>query len=662
MFVNVDIITPFNKLFDERFDAEKSVEALDNDLLEIKLAKRKINESFFRRIFQRRTLKSLDNQEKSLTSQRAGYQNTVDNLSLDILEWEEEAPREAIEASFLEQIKTMAESEGLVLNDWLEISAKLSPERYEKYEKNYIQEFRINDYDVSSLLDMTIISTNQSFGSIEEFYNTLKEKGGLLSYSQEEQNDLRKQLDLLLQQNEYSLVEEIETVQFYSVENGQLSKETTKSPFQIGEIVQDISTGNLKISIDDDRNVLGGYLLKYEEKTNTWSSDGFKLTEDAVKSLNSFVHFDHAEVFGNFYEQLPDNERIYVTLLNETNRERLDNAYADTTSGKSFAREKQLKQFEKYMKPERISELRDVYNKHVHVGLSIDSPFINMDQLHLVTSKYDLSKEVSEVETGKEYSPVYHLGGEYALVVEGGQYLETENTMEIIKWAKSLSGLNPEVVGTISNLTKSEAKEIMSNPFDANLEHYTVTVGKSGTIQNVDSLSDVLVTIGELSNNPRIPENIALRFSAAGKDEIAEDIQRSIEKHEKRTTVVNQLNQLTDDQRTVIDLSIGQEFLSEEMSRISEGIVEEEGLKSYFDDQQQNTSGISRSISSSENRLQTVKDRLDPEQKEEVDSLIDSVHYEVLNELMEQAAIKRTENNAEIVEEVEQEEECSMSM
>lgn len=565
MDLYVKTVTPIDNLTYERDAAKSALESIREELFAIQSERIRLTNNVFQRLFQRGRINDLTNQENSLLLQREDQSAALEKIDKSIDKWTAVVSTVFNPAKDLERkLEQMAEQDNLFFNDYLEIDVKLNPENYYKYDQDVIQTFDIKDYSIEATIDTLVITYDESFSSIEQFYTKVKEKSGLTQYTEIEQKNLREQMQEVLKSNQFALADENGTFYYFTRDSDSLVQDDRVS---FSRMTQDRSTGILEFLLEDNYNSANLYAVKYDERDGTWHSSDIQFSEAAMESLNKMVHADHAHIFGKFYESLPGNERSYINLLNEANRERLDNEYADYISNQSHDKENQLKQFEETLAPEKIHELKNVYHKHVHVGLPVDSPLINMDQLHVVTSKFD---PIERKTIADRVSDIYSLGGDFKLGINGNIFSKKENTVEIFEYVLTPSGNEREILGRIPHLTETEARDFMKEPFFYDFEDKFLGIGipfSTGDpepIMRVNNLSEALITIGKATNKPRYETMILDAFEYAGRVEEVATLKDEMSKQEQLTVLSDQLKQLTPDQREAIGLEIQQQKLTEE--------------------------------------------------------------------------------------------------
>ena len=569
MYVNVNSVTPFDNLAYDIEEMNVEMKKVSDKLLDIYLEKQRIKDNLFRRLFQQGKINELEIQEKQLSEEHlqlkenlSRFEQTNDELKM------RSQQGKTPEQDLRKQLESLAEQDNLFFNDYLDIEARLKPERYNKYDAEMINEFIIEDYDIEATVDIETISYNESITSVEELYNNIKEKGGLLRYTENEQVALKEQIREILKTGQYRLTNEGEVFTAFTINDGTLERESSSNRLSFSRMTQDLTTGLLEISFEDNYLNTNYATISYDESEGVWHSEDIYLHESAVDSLNKLVHVDHSKAFEKFYENLSEQERTYITLLNESNREALDNAYADSFESRSRDKADQLAQFEKEMTQERIAQLNNVYQQHVHVGLpvTIDPVLVNMDQLHLITSKYDTENLDKKVFPKLSTSDVYSLGHDFKLQLAGGKYLERDNTVEIWEavYSYETSADEKEILGRIYNLTESEAREFMDQPFHFDFENKFMAIGEDFSagdpepLIKVSNLPEALVKIGQFTNRPNMTKMIMGTFENVNRTEEVELLQSEIRKYEELTVLSDQLKLLSADQLNYISLDLNE--------------------------------------------------------------------------------------------------------
>lgn len=567
MYLNVNSVTPFANLSNEIDSTKAEMRNVTADLLAIQLEKQRLKDNLFRRFFQRGKISELEIREKELSAKHMQQNEKLTHFEELFNDWEKVKLQQGKtpEDDLREQLQALAEQDNLFFNNFLDVEAKLKPENHDRYDDVLVHEFNVEDYDIEATIDIVTVSYGESISSVEELYTKIKEKGGVLRYTENEQRALRSQINEVLEKNQYRLSNEGEIFTSYSISDGELVRESGSDRLSFSRMTQDLTTGVLEFSLEDNYLNTNYMTLSYDESEGIWRSNDIQLHGSAVDSLNRLVHVDHSTAFGKFYEKLSDQERSYITLLNESNREALDNAYGDSFESRSTEKADQLAQFEEGMTQERMNELKKVYNRHVHVGLpGATSPtFIEMDRLHLITSKYDTENLNRESSSIRDFSGIYSLGNDFKLHVEGGQYLDKENTVEIIETLYKSGGYKNEVLGRIHNLTESEAREVMDQPFHFDFEDNKFmsfgeefSVGDPEPLIKINNIPEALVKIGKVTNKPNMTKMIMGAFENVNRTEEVELLQDEISKQEEVTLLSDQLKQLSADQLSYISLDI----------------------------------------------------------------------------------------------------------
>lgn len=567
MYLNVNSVTPFANLSNEIDSTKAEMRNVTADLLAIQLEKQRLKDNLFRRLFQRGKIGELEIQEKELSAKHMQQKEKLTHFEKLFSDWEKVRLRQGKtpEDDLREQLEALAEQDNLFFNNFLDVEAKLKPENYDRYDDVLVHEFNIEDYDIEATIDIVTVSYGESISSVEELYTKIKEKGGVLRYTENEQRALRSQINEVLEKNQYRLTNEGEIFTSYSITDGELERESGSDRLSFSRMTQDLTTGVLEFSLEDNYLNTNYMTLNYDESEGIWRSNDIQLHGSAVDSLNRLVHVDHSIAFGKFYEKLSDQERSYITLLNEANREALDNAYADSFESRSTDKADLLAQFKEGMTQERMDELKKVYNQHVHVGLPISTNpvLVNMDQLHLITSKYDTEPLDQERSSIHDYSGIYSLGNDFKLQVEGGQYLDKENTVEIWEAVYRSGTYEKEVLGRIHNLTESEAREVMDQPFHFDFEDNKFmsfgeefSVGDPEPLIKINNIPEALVKIGKVTNKPNMTKMIMDAFEHVDRTEEVELLKDEISKFEELTVLSDQLKQLSVDQLNYISLDI----------------------------------------------------------------------------------------------------------
>lgn len=559
------MVTPIDDLTYERDAIKSALELISDELFAIQSERIRLTNNVFQRLFQRGRINDLANQEKGLLLQKEDRSAALEKTDKSIDKWTAVVSTVFNPERDLEKkLEQLAKQDNLFFNDYLEIDVKLNPENYSKYDHDVIQTFDIEDYWIEATIDTLVITYDESFSSIEQFYTKLKEKAGLTHYTEIEQKNIREQMKEILKSNQFALANERGTFDPIIRESGGFAH---RERLSFSRMTQDTTTNVLEFVFEDNYNNENAFSIHYDGRDGTWHSSDIQFSEEAMESLNKMVHADHAHIFGKFYESLPDNERSYINLLNEANRERLDNEYTDYISNQFHDKENQLKQFEETLAPEKIHELKNVYHKHVHVGLPVDSTLINMDQLHVVTSKFD---PIERKTIADRVSDIYSLGEDFKLGIDGNTFSEKENTVEIFEYVLTPSGDEREILGRIPHLTETEARDFMNEPFFYDFENKFLGVGTPFSagdpepIMRVNNLSEALITIGKATNKPGYETMILDALEYAGRVEEAATLKDEMTKQEQLTVLSDQLKQLTPDQREAIGLEIQQQKLTEE--------------------------------------------------------------------------------------------------
>lgn len=519
MFINLDKVTPMNGLLYEKKLALEELNRINQDIQTTETERNQITSNIFRRFFQQRKMNDLSSRQAELSLNQTKYQEELRETETAISDLENQLTATSNpEKDLTQQLQTFMEEDKLFYNDFLEIEIKLKPEMYSKYETEVIQTFDIEDYSIEARVDKLLVTYDQSFASVKDFYEKLKEKKGLTRYTESEQINLKNQIKEELRKGQFQLINEPTMSQSFTVKEGEFIPNRDENRLSFGSIIQDLSTGILEVNFEDNYLNESSISIFYDEMEGKWTGYNLELSSTAQEDLNRFV--------------------------------------------------------------------------------KINPP---------------------------DYSYVYQLGGDYRMIVEGGIFLNNDNTIEILKDAEPFSGNNPEILGRIDHLSKVEAKNLMADPFDSDFVNKYLSIGEPLSLGDpepvikINDFPEVLTQIAKAHNSPNMTKEIFESFEYAGRELEASLLKLQIENQERINNVSDQLKQLTEDQLKIVQIDVNQNhILQESGDRFIEMFDELAAERTKF-----------------ENRINSVD-------KQEVEQLIttaseESNGYERLERALEQA-------------------------
>lgn len=196
---------------------------------------------------------------------------------------------------------------------------------------------------------------------------------------------------------------------------------------------------------------------------------------------------DPKRTFREFYEELNDNEREYIQLLNDFNRERLDNHFADNSGNHSHEAKLKLEEFSKNLDTARIEELKSNYTNYVSTSISKNDSMLHMDSLYKVTDEIDEERK-EERESELLINKISKLSSEQKQYME----LKVSNTL----LSEVISNLNEGIIEEVSHKeyyesqlqdTSNISKSISNSEKKVNEYEATLTEAES-SLEKLDNM------------------------------------------------------------------------------------------------------------------------------------------------------------------------------
>ncbi|MGM0220077.1 LPD1 domain-containing protein [Enterococcus sp. AZ126] len=272
-----------------------------------------------------------------------------------------------------------------------------------------------------------------------------KSKIGESHYSRETILKYEKQLKLLEVEKEQSKVAEKNLSNHAArlIESGEITQWAKKPTIYFVKGLRKVA---LELTMEGDFKQSENYLPQTDKEKyrveelllgNEKSKEGANMAEkdQVVESIDG--EKDPKDAFRNFYEELNDNEREYIQLLNDFNREKLDNHFADYSINHSHEAKLSLEEFSKKLDPTRIEELKVNYTNLVSTSISKDDSMLHMDSLYKVTNEIDEEKK-EERERELLINKISQLSSEQK------QYLELKVSNTLL--SEEISNLNEGII------------------------------------------------------------------------------------------------------------------------------------------------------------------------------------------------------------------------